>query len=108
VIMGSRVHEGPIAAPGHIRAFDIKTGKLVWVFHTIPQPEEFGYDTWPPDAHQRVGGANSWAGMTVDHERGLVFAITGSASFDFYGGNRKGANLFAICVLALDANTAEL
>ncbi len=107
IIMGSRVHEGPVAAPGYIRAFDVKTGKLAWVFHTIPQPGEFGYDTWPPDAWERIGGANSWSGMTVDHQRGMVFAGTGSASFDFYGGNRKGANLFANCVLALDAATGE-
>lgn len=107
IIMGSRVHEGPKAAPGHIRAFNVVTGKLEWVFHTIPQPGEFGYDTWPPDAWKRVGGANAWCGMTVDHERGLVFAATGSASFDFYGGNRKGQNLFANCVIALDAATGK-
>ena len=107
IIMGSRVHEGPIAAPGYIRAFDIRTGKLAWVFHTIPQPGEFGYDTWPTEAWKKVGGANSWSGMTVDHKRGLVFASTGSPSFDFYGGNRKGNNLFANCVLALNAETGE-
>lgn len=107
IIMGSRVHEGPIAAPGYIRAFDVKTGKLKWVFNTIPKPGETGYDTWPPDAWQKIGGANSWSGMSVDHKRGLVFAGTGSASFDFYGGNRKGQNLFANCVLALDAETGE-
>lgn len=107
IIIGSRVHEGPIAAPGYIRAFDVKTGKLIWTFHTIPQPGEFGYETWPPDAWKKIGGANSWAGMAVDHERGLVFASTGSASFDFYGGNRHGQNLFANCVLALDAETGK-
>jgi quinoprotein glucose dehydrogenase len=107
IIMGSRVHEGPIAAPGYIRAFDVKTGKLVWTFHTIPQPGEYGYDTWPAEAWKKIGGANSWAGMAVDHERGLVFASTGSASFDFYGGNRHGQNLFANCVLALDAETGK-
>jgi quinoprotein glucose dehydrogenase len=107
IVMGSRVHEGPMAAPGHIRAFDVITGKLLWVFNTIPKPGEFGYDTWPEDAWQRIGGANAWSGMTVDHERGLVFAATGSASFDFYGGNRVGQNLFANCVLALDAKTGK-
>lgn len=107
IIMGSRVHEGPLAAPGYIRSFDVKTGKLIWTFHTIPQPGEFGYDTWPSEAWKKIGGANCWSGMTVDHERGLVFASTGSASFDFYGGNRKGQNLFANCVLALDANTGK-
>ncbi len=105
IIMGSRVHEGPVAAPGYIRAFDVLTGKLTWTFHTIPQPEEEGYETWPPDAWKKIGGANAWAGMSVDEKRGMVFASTGSASFDFYGGNRKGQNLFANCVLALDAKT---
>jgi quinoprotein glucose dehydrogenase len=107
IIMGTRVHEGPIAAPGYIRAFDVVTGKLMWVFNTIPKPGEFGYETWPEDAWQRIGGANSWSGLTVDHGRGLVFAGTGSASFDFWGGNRRGQNLFANCVLALDAATGE-
>jgi quinoprotein glucose dehydrogenase len=103
IIMGSRVHEGPIAAPGYIRAFNVRTGELMWTFNTIPHPDETGYETWPADAWQRIGGANSWAGMSVDHKRGLVFASTGSASFDFYGGNRKGQNLFANSVLALNA-----
>ena len=107
LVVGSRVHEGSLAAPGYIRAFNVITGKLIWVFNTIPKPGEFGYDTWPEDAWQRIGGANAWSGMTVDHERGLVFAATGSASFDFYGGNRKGQNLFANCVLALNAATGE-
>jgi quinoprotein glucose dehydrogenase len=107
IIMGSRVHEGPIAAPGYLRAFDVKTGKLAWVFHTIPQPGEAGYETWPKDAHKTIGGANAWCGMTVDHQRGLVYAATGSPSFDFYGGNRKGQNLYANCVLALNAETGE-
>jgi quinoprotein glucose dehydrogenase len=107
IIMGSRVHEGPIAAPGYLRAFDVKTGKLAWVFHTIPQPGELGYETWPEDAWKRVGGVNAWSGMSVDHQRGLVFAATGSASFDFYGGNRIGQNLYANCVLALNAETGE-
>lgn len=107
IIMGSRVHEGPIAAPGYLRAFDVKTGKLAWVFHTIPHPGEVGYETWPPDAWKKVGGANAWSGMAVDHTRGTVYASTGSASFDFYGGNRIGQNLFANCVLALDAETGK-
>ena len=107
IIMGSRVNEGPIAAPGYLRAYDVKTGKLVWVFHTIPHPGEPGHETWPEDAWQRVGGANAWSGMSVDRKRGLVFAGTGSASFDFWGGNRKGQNLYANCILALDAATGE-
>ena len=107
IIVGTRVHEGPNAAPGYIRAFDVVTGKLVWTFNTIPKPGEFGYETWPEDAWQRIGGANSWSGLTMDHERGMVFCGTGSASFDFWGGNRKGQNLFANCVLALDAATGK-
>ena len=74
--------------PGDIRAFDVRTGKLRWSFHTIPHPGEFGYDTWPKDAWMYSGSANNWAGMTVDEKRGLVFAPTGSAAFDFYGANR--------------------
>ena len=108
LIVGSRVSEGPgPSAPGHIRAYDARTGKIRWTFHTIPHPGEFGYDTWPPDAWKRAGGANAWSGITVDHERGLVFLPTGSAAFDFWGGNRHGANLFANCLLVLDAATGE-
>ena len=107
-ILGSRVSEGKDAAPGHIRAFDVKDGALKWVFHTIPQPGETGYDSWEdPKAYTRVGGANAWSGFSLDRERGLVFAATGSASFDFYGGDRKGDNLFANSTIALDASTGE-
>jgi quinoprotein glucose dehydrogenase len=108
LIVGTRVSEGPgPSAPGHVRAFDVRTGKLRWVFHTIPQPGEYGYDTWPPDAYMRVGGVNPWSGISVDVRRGLVFLPIGSAAFDFWGGNRIGADLFANCVLALDANTGR-
>ncbi len=107
LILGSSVPETLPGSPGHIRAFDVNTGQLRWTFHTIPQPGEFGYDTWPPAAHQVSGGANAWAGVTVDNKNGLVFAATGSASFDFYGSNRHGDNLFANCVLALDARTGR-
>lgn len=105
-ILGSRVDEGAAAAPGHIRAYDVRTGKLQWTFHTIPQPGEFGYDTWEDSiAYKHIGGANSWGGFSLDEKRGILFAPTGSASFDFYGGRRRGANLFANCLLALDAAT---
>jgi quinoprotein glucose dehydrogenase len=107
LILPSSVPETLPGTPGHIRAFDVKTGKLRWSFHTIPQPGEFGYDTWPKDAYELSGGANAWAGVTVDPALGMVFAATGSASFDFYGATRKGANLFADCVLALDARTGR-
>ncbi|GEO11757.1 outer membrane protein assembly factor BamB family protein [Segetibacter aerophilus] len=108
LVIGSAVSEGGDAAPGHIRAFDIVTGKLKWVFHTIPQPGEFGYNTWPKDAYKTIGGTNSWSGMTLDERRGLVFFGTGSPSSDFYGGDRAGSNLFANCIVALEAETGKL
>ena len=107
IIVGSSVPETLPGSPGHIRAFDVKTGQLRWIFHTIPQPGEFGYDTWPPEAYKVAGGANAWTGVTVDTKNALVFAATGSASFDFYGANRHGDNLFANSVLALDARTGR-
>ena len=107
IILGSSVPETLPGSPGHIRAFDVNTGKLRWIFHTIPKPGEFGYDTWPADAYKISGGANAWAGVTVDPKLGMVFAATGSASFDFYGVTRHGDNLFADCVLALDARTGK-
>ncbi len=107
LILGSTVGEDLPSAPGDIRAFDVRTGRIRWTFHTIPRPGEFGYETWPPEAWKHTGGANSWAGMTVDHARGLVFVPTGSAAFDFWGGDRKGDNLFANCLLALKADTGE-
>jgi len=108
IIMGSRVDEGPAAAPGHIRAYNVKTGKQEWIFHTIPQPGEPGHETWDnPNAYLRIGGANNWSGMSLDEKRGIVFVPTGSASFDFYGGRRTGNNLYADCLLALDAATGK-
>ncbi len=95
------------SAPGDIRAYDVRTGKIRWSFHTIPHPGEFGYDTWPPDAWKYAGGANNWPGMALDVKRGLLFVPTGSASSDFYGANRAGANLFANTLLALKASTGE-
>lgn len=107
LIMGTRVMESPGAAPGHIRAYDLSSGELVWTFKTIPDPGEFGYDTWPEKAYEYIGGANNWSGMALDHELGMVYLPTGSAAFDFYGGNRIGENLFANCLIALDARTGE-
>jgi quinoprotein glucose dehydrogenase len=105
LIIGSRTSERLPAAPGDIRAYDTRTGTLRWSFHTIPHPGEFGYDTWPKDAWLRSGSANAWAGLTLDADRGVVYVPTGSAAFDFYGGDRAGDNLFANTVLALDATT---
>lgn len=107
IIMGSRVSEFGDAAPGHVRAFNVYTGALEWIFHTIPQPGEYGYDTWPADAHKYMGGANNWAGMVIDHRRGAVYLGTGSPSSDFYGGARAGKNLFGNCILSLDARTGK-
>ena len=107
LIMGSIVNETLPAAPGDIRAFEVRTGKLRWTFHTIPHPGEFGYETWPKDAWTYIGGVNNWAGMSLDEKRGLVFVPTGSAAFDFYGSNRLGDDLFANTMLALDAATGK-
>ncbi len=107
IIMGTRVSESTGAAPGHIRAFDVHTGEMRWIFHTIPRPGEDGYNTWPDDAYLKSGGANVWAGFSIDEERGIVYGPTGSAAYDFYGGDRKGDNLYANCILALDANTGN-
>ena len=106
-IVGGRLPETLPALPGDIRAYDIRTGKLRWSFHTIPHPGEFGYDTWPKDAWQKSGSANNWTGMTVDQKTGILYAPTGSAVFDFYGGDRIGDNLFADSELALNAETGE-
>ncbi len=108
VIVGGGGGEGPRPeAPGHVRGYDVYTGKRKWIFHTIPHPGEFGYNTWPEDAWKRSGAANNWAGMSVDLKRGWVFVSTGSASFDFWGGDRIGDNLFSDCVLTLDARTGR-
>lgn len=107
VIIGSLVSEALPAAPGDIRAFDARTGKQIWTFHTIPHPGEFGYKTWPKDAWKYIGGANNWSGLVLDEKRGLVFVPTGSAAFDFYGANRHGDNLFANSLLCLNANTGK-
>ncbi len=108
IILGALTSEAHPSAPGHIRAFDARTGKQVWIFHTIPMPGEEGYDTWEDStAYQHIGGANSWAGITLDEKRGVVYVPVGSAAADFYGGNRKGTNLYANCLLALDAATGK-
>ncbi len=106
-IIGLRTMESHPAAPGFIRAYDLHTGAIAWTFHTIPQPGEPGYETWPEEAYTFTGGANSWSGMSLDAERGIVYVPTGSAAFDFYGGDRHGDNLYANTLLALDANTGE-
>ncbi|QEM04338.1 PQQ-binding-like beta-propeller repeat protein [Mucilaginibacter rubeus] len=109
LIVGDRVSESADAAPGHVRAYDARTGKLKWIFHTIPHPGEVGYNTWKDTAaYKKFGGANNWAGMALDEKRGIVYIPTGSVGGDFYGGFRKGQNLFANSLLALDAATGKL
>jgi len=108
IIIGSAVSEDASAPPGHIRAYDVHTGKLRWIFHTIPYPGEDGYDIWEDkEAYKHIGGANAWAGFCLDESKGIVFAPIGSATDDWYGGKRIGDDLFANCVLALDAATGK-
>jgi quinoprotein glucose dehydrogenase len=107
IIVGGRNPESLPAPPGDIRAFDVRTGKLRWAFHTIPRPGEFGYETWPKDAWKTSGAANNWAGMALDVKRGIIYVPTGSAASDFYGADRLGSDLFANCLLALNAETGE-
>ncbi|MEZ5355795.1 MAG: PQQ-binding-like beta-propeller repeat protein [Bryobacteraceae bacterium] len=107
LITGFLTSEGLPSAPGFIRAYDVRTGQIRWTFHTIPQPGEFGYDTWPKEAYKYTGGANNWAGMSLDTGRGIVYVPTGSAAYDFYGANRHGDNLFSNSLLALKADTGE-
>lgn len=108
IILGTRVAEEAAAAPGHIRAYDVHTGKLRWIFHTIPYPGEPGYETWDdPNAYLHIGGANAWSGLSLDRRKGILFAPIGSASYDFYGGKRLGQDLYANCVLALEARTGK-
>lgn len=107
LIVGGRTPEALPAPPGDIRAYDVRTGKIRWSFHTVPHPGEFGYETWPKEAWTYTGSANNWAGMAVDTRRGIVFAPTESAASDFYGFDRSGDNLFANTLLALDARTGK-
>jgi quinoprotein glucose dehydrogenase len=107
IILGMREPETLPAPPGDIRAYDVRSGKLRWTFHTIPHPGEFGYDTWPKNAWTYSGAANNWTGMAVDRNRGIVYVPTGSAAMDFYGADRLGDDLFANSLIALNAETGE-
>ena len=108
IILGSATNEEYDSGPGDIRAYNVRSGKLVWTFHTIPHPGEPGYDTWPKDAWKTVGGANAWSGMSLDERRGIIYVPTASPKYNFYGTNRTGANLFGDCLLALNARTGKL
>lgn len=107
IIVGSRLPDLYGTPPGHVRAYNCKTGKIAWTFHTIPQPGEPGYETWPKDAYKYAGGVNNWAGMAMDTKRGIVYMSLGSPTYDFYGADRIGENLYGNCVLALDAATGK-
>jgi glucose dehydrogenase len=107
LILGSATNQEYDSAPGDIRAYDVRTGALVWTFHTIPHAGEFGYDTWPKDAWKTVGGANAWGELSLDKDRGIVYIPTASPKYNFYGADRKGADLFGDCLLALDARTGK-
>jgi quinoprotein glucose dehydrogenase len=107
LILGSATGEEYESPPGDLRAFDVVTGKLVWTFHTVPHPGEMGYDTWPPDAWKYIGGTNTWGEISVDEKRGIAYFPLGSPTYDFYGADRHGANLFSDCLLALDARTGK-
>jgi len=107
ILLGSAPGESYGSAPGDLRAFDVLTGKMVWIFHTIPYPGEFGYDTWPKDAWTYVGGNNTWGEISIDEKRGIAYFPTGSPTADFYGADRIGADLFGDCLLAIDARTGK-
>jgi quinoprotein glucose dehydrogenase len=107
LILGSAPGEEYESPPGDLRAYDTRTGKLVWTFHTVPHPGEPGYDTWPPDAWKYVGGTNTWGEISIDVKRGIAYFPLGSPTYDFYGADRKGANLYSDCLLALDARTGK-
>lgn len=107
LILGSATNEEYNSGPGDVRAYDVRTGKLVWSFHTIPHPGEYGYETWPPEAWKTAGGANAWSELTLDQARGIVFVPTASPKYNFYGANRRGANLFGDSLLALEARTGR-
>lgn len=103
LIIGSATGEGYEASPGHIRAYNARDGSFKWIFHTIPEQGEVGYETWQRSTDENYGGTNNWGGLSLDIQKGIVFVATGSPTYDFYGANRKGANLFANCIIALNA-----
>jgi quinoprotein glucose dehydrogenase len=107
ILLGSATGEGYMSPPGDLRAYDVITGKLAWQFHTIPHPGEEGYETWPKDAWRYTGGVNTWGELTIDEKRGIAYFPTGSPTYDYYGADRPGANLFSDCLIALDARTGK-
>lgn len=107
ILVGSAPGENPFSGPGHVRAYSVITGKLIWTFHTIPHPGEFGYETWPKEAYKYVGGTNTWGDISVDEKRGIAYFPLGSPTYDYDGADRHGSNLFGNCILALNARTGK-
>jgi quinoprotein glucose dehydrogenase len=107
ILLGSATGEGYMSPPGDLRAYDVVTGNQAWIFHTVPHPDEFGYETWPKDAWKYIGGTNTWGEITIDTNRGIAYFPTGSPTYDFYGADRIGQNLFSDCLIALDARTGK-
>lgn len=107
ILVGSAPGEDPFVGPGHLRAYSVITGKMEWIFHTIPHPGEYGYDTWPEEAYKYVGATNTWGEISVDVERGIAYFPTGSPTYDFDGADRHGSNLFGNCIIAIDARTGK-
>jgi quinoprotein glucose dehydrogenase len=107
IVLGAAPGEGYFSAPGDIRAYNVITGQPAWTFHTIPREGEFGYDTWPPNARKYIGATNVWGELSIDKERGIGYFPTGSPTYDFYAADRKGANLFGNCLIALDLRTGK-
>ena len=107
LILGSAPGEDYFSPPGHVRAYNVVSGKLAWVFPTIPYPGEYGYETWPKDAYKYVGGTNVWSEISVDQERGIAYLPIGSPTYDYYGADRLGSNLFANSLVAVDAKTGK-
>src|SRR6266496_2144300 len=107
ILLGSAPGEGYMSPPGDLRAYDVITGKLAWQFHTVPHPGEYGYETWPKDAWKYIGGTNTWGEVSIDEKRGIAYFPTGSPTYDYYGADRPGMNLFSDCLIALDARTGK-
>ncbi len=108
IIEGSSTGEDYGSPPGDVRAYNVESGALIWTFHMVPHPGEVGYDTWPPNAWRYSGGADAWGGMAVDIKRGIVYIPTAAPKNEFYGGDRRGNNLFSDCLVALNARTGKL
>jgi quinoprotein glucose dehydrogenase len=108
ILLGSATGEEYESPPGDLRAYNVVTGKMAWIFRTVPHPGEPGYETWPPEAWKYIGGTNTWGEISIDEERGIAYFPTGSPTYDFYGADRNGADLYSDCLLAIDAHTGKL